>query len=112
MRVALALEFTLGCIDKPDIQSNQWGRKNTAIVEKLLCQELVSGGVYALDASIPQQVPAGDLFPMTQVLSDCINRMRKLQSGRSMRAGRTLVVRKILPGSKVLSENLQRVRAT
>ena len=42
----------------------------TAIVEKPVRQELVSGGVYVLDASIPHQVPANTFFPMTQVLSD------------------------------------------
>ncbi len=50
----------------------------TAIVEKPVRQELVSGGVYVLDASIPHQVPANTFFPMTQVLSDCIDRKEKV----------------------------------
>ncbi len=50
----------------------------TAILEKPVRQELVSGGVYVLDASIPQQVPDNAFFPMTQVLSDCIRRKERV----------------------------------
>ena len=50
----------------------------TAIVEKPIRQELVSGGVYVLDASIPRQVPKDTFFPMTQVLSDCIGRKERV----------------------------------
>jgi len=50
----------------------------TAIVEKPVRQELVSGGVYVLDASIPRQVPTDAFFPMTQVLSDCIGRKERV----------------------------------
>jgi len=49
-----------------------------AIVEKPVRQELVSGGVYVLDASIPRQVPTDVFFPMTQVLSDCIRRKERV----------------------------------
>lgn len=50
----------------------------TAILEKPVRQELVSGGVYVLDASIPQQIPDNAFFPMTQVLSDCIQRKERV----------------------------------
>jgi len=50
----------------------------TAIVEKPVRQELVSGGVYVLDASIPQQIPDNAFFPMTQVLTDCIQRKERV----------------------------------
>lgn len=50
----------------------------TAIVEKPMRQELVSGGVYVLDASIPLQIPDNAFFPMTQVLTDCIRRKEKV----------------------------------
>jgi dTDP-glucose pyrophosphorylase len=50
----------------------------TAIVEKPVRQELVSGGVYVLDARIPHHVPVDAFFPMTQVLSDCIDRNEKV----------------------------------
>jgi len=53
-------------------------REITAIVEKPVRQELVSGGVYVLNASIPQQVPDNAFFPMTQVLSDCIRRRERV----------------------------------
>lgn len=50
----------------------------TDIVEKPIRQELVSGGVYVLDASIPRHVPADRVFPMTQLLSDCIGRKERV----------------------------------
>lgn len=50
----------------------------SGIVEKPTRQELVSGGVYVLDASIPRQVPRDVFFPMTQVLSDCIRRKERV----------------------------------
>jgi NDP-sugar pyrophosphorylase family protein len=50
----------------------------TDIIEEPVRQELVSGGVYVLDASIPKQVPADTFFPMTQLLSDCIQRNERV----------------------------------
>ena len=50
----------------------------TDIVEKPVRQELVSGGVYVLDPSMPHHVPADTFFPMTQVLSDCIQRNERV----------------------------------
>jgi dTDP-glucose pyrophosphorylase len=50
----------------------------TDIIEKPVRQELVSGGVYVLDAGIPSQVPSNEFFPMTQVLSDSIQRNEKV----------------------------------
>lgn len=50
----------------------------TDIMEKPVRQELVSGGVYILDASIPANVPVDAFFPMTQVLSDCIQRSERV----------------------------------
>lgn len=48
------------------------------IIEKPVRHELVSGGIYVLDPSIPNQVPSNEFFPMTQVLSDCILRNERV----------------------------------
>jgi dTDP-glucose pyrophosphorylase len=50
----------------------------TAIVEKPVWQESVSGGVYILDSSIPRHVPADIFVPMTQVINDCIGRKERV----------------------------------
>jgi dTDP-glucose pyrophosphorylase len=44
-----------------------------SIVEKPLRQELVSGGIYAFNPSVLRKVPTDTFFPMTQVLTDCID---------------------------------------
>jgi len=49
-----------------------------AIVGKPVRQKLVSGGLYVLDASIPQQVRADTFFPMPQVLSDGTRRKERV----------------------------------
>jgi dTDP-glucose pyrophosphorylase len=43
-----------------------------SIVEKPLRQELVSGGIYVFDPSILRKMPTDTFFPMTQVLTECI----------------------------------------
>ena len=45
-----------------------------AIVEKPLHQEFVNAGIYALDPKVLQRVPRDTYFPMTRVLSECIDR--------------------------------------
>ena len=44
-----------------------------SIVEKPLRQELVSSGIYVLNPSVLRKVPTETFFPMTQVLTDCID---------------------------------------
>ena len=44
-----------------------------SIVEKPLWQELVSGGIYVFNPSVLPKVPTDTFFPMTQVLTDCID---------------------------------------
>ena len=44
-----------------------------SIVEKPLRQELVSGGIYVFNPSVLRKVPTDTFFPMTQVLTDCID---------------------------------------
>jgi len=44
-----------------------------SIVEKPLRQELVSGGIYVFNASVLLKVPMDTFFPMTQVLTECID---------------------------------------
>ena len=43
-----------------------------SIEEKPLRQELVSGGIYVFNPSVFRKVPTNTFFPMTQVLTDCI----------------------------------------
>ena len=43
-----------------------------SIVEKPLRQELVSGGIYVFDPSILRKMPTDTFFPMTQVITECI----------------------------------------
>ena len=44
-----------------------------SIVEKPLRQELVSGGIYVFNPSVLRKVPTDTFFPMTQVLTECID---------------------------------------
>ena len=44
-----------------------------SIVEKPLRQELISGGIYVFNPSVLRKVPTDTFFPMTQVLTDCID---------------------------------------
>jgi NDP-sugar pyrophosphorylase family protein len=55
------------------LQVNGAGRIDS-ILEKPLRQELVSGGVYVFNPSVLLKVPMGTFFPMTQVLTECIDR--------------------------------------
>jgi dTDP-glucose pyrophosphorylase len=45
-----------------------------SIVEKPLWQELVSGGIYVFNPSVLREVPTDSFFPMTQVLTDRIDK--------------------------------------
>ena len=54
------------------LQVNDSGRVE-AIVEKPLRQELVSGGIYIFNPSVLRKVPPDTFFPITQVLTDCID---------------------------------------
>jgi dTDP-glucose pyrophosphorylase len=44
-----------------------------SVVEKPLRQELVSSGIYVFNPSVLRKVPTHTFFPMTQVLTDCID---------------------------------------
>jgi dTDP-glucose pyrophosphorylase len=44
-----------------------------SIVEKPLRQELVSGGIYIFNPSVLRKVPMDTFFPMTQILTECID---------------------------------------
>lgn len=52
----------------------------TAIVEKPLQQKLVNAGIYALDPQVLPKVPRDTFVPMTQVLSDCIDRGERVSA--------------------------------
>jgi dTDP-glucose pyrophosphorylase len=49
-----------------------------SILEKPLRQELVSGGIYVFNPSVLGEVPKDTFFPMTQVLTECIDRGDKV----------------------------------
>ncbi|MDE0975218.1 MAG: sugar phosphate nucleotidyltransferase [Candidatus Nanopelagicales bacterium] len=51
-----------------------------SIVEKPLRQELVSGGIYVFNPSVLHKVPIDTFFPMTQVLTECIDRGDKVSA--------------------------------
>ena len=54
------------------LQVDEAGHINS-IVEKPLRQELVNGGIYVFNPSVLRKVPTDTFFPMTQVLTDCID---------------------------------------
>jgi dTDP-glucose pyrophosphorylase len=54
------------------LQVDDAGHINS-IVEKPLRQELVSSGIYVFNPSVLRKVPTDTFFPMTQVLTDCID---------------------------------------
>jgi NDP-sugar pyrophosphorylase family protein len=49
-----------------------------SIVEKPMRQEVVSGGVYVFNPSVMRKVPTDTFFPMTQILTECIDRGDKV----------------------------------
>ena len=50
------------------------------VVEKPIRQETVSGGMYVIEPSVLERVPAGEFVPMTQILENCIHRGERVST--------------------------------
>jgi dTDP-glucose pyrophosphorylase len=61
------------------LQLNEAGHIDS-IVEKPLRQELVSGGIYVFNPSVLRKVPMDTFFPITQILTECIDRGGKVSA--------------------------------